>query len=400
MESGNDEKHVLKIFGLNKGFKDAIKAHVDMFPIFNWTIAFVHIHFDYKNFHPARLQVAHAVDFRTQCLHEIMGWTTFPHFKIDCDIYSNKPIRDCITQNTAKNSRAGNLQPTYGHVENRGQQDSQNACDIDNILRDKFEATSLTIEKTLRFKDKEEGDLLAEIFRNEATVHKLGARIKVLDEFFVRHDVELLEILHEERRDMDYAVDNQGKFLIRYPQQGEQRHTIKQRDLLRHSVDILNADGSDKDKEGWKSWKGDFQRTSLQNSVLHVKIYASKSNLYEKEIEEKHIERLDLKQKLAVAIEYRRSHSEANESRKQQIKEIVDNHSEGIQILGYVANDVLTPDLFNALMGDEAYIGDTAVCSKKVQMVYMRLAKEVNAAAAAAAASSNNGATSGSSTIP
>ncbi|KAF9206595.1 hypothetical protein BGZ59_011601, partial [Podila verticillata] len=62
-------------------------------------------------------------------------------------------------------------------------------------------------------------------------------------------------------------------------------------------------------------------------------------------------------------------------SRKQQIKEIVDKHSEGIQILEYVANDVLTPDLFNALMEDQAYIGNTAVCAKKVQAVYMSLMK-------------------------
>ncbi|KAG0081367.1 hypothetical protein BGZ92_000259 [Podila epicladia] len=90
--------------GLNStggdGLKDAIRGYVDMFPEFNGIFAFVHTHFDYKSFHPARAQVSHAIDLRTESLHEIMGRTTFPHFKIDRDVYNKKPIRDCITQNT------------------------------------------------------------------------------------------------------------------------------------------------------------------------------------------------------------------------------------------------------------------------------------------------------------
>ncbi|KAI9238973.1 MAG: hypothetical protein BYD32DRAFT_460212 [Podila humilis] len=195
----NDAKiiHLLLITISSEPFtQSAIKAYVDMFPDFNGIIAFVHTHFDYKNFHPARSQAAHAVDLRTQSLHTIMGRETFPHFKIDCDVYNKKPIRECITQNTIQKI-------------------------LELAIFNRPVDTLQTV--TLRSKDKEEGDLLTEILRNETTAHKLEAQIKVLDEFFVRHDVELLEILHEDRWDMDYAVDNQGKFSIRYPQQGVQR---------------------------------------------------------------------------------------------------------------------------------------------------------------------------------
>ncbi|KAF9322445.1 hypothetical protein BG006_002392, partial [Podila minutissima] len=250
--------------------------------------------------------------------------------------------------------------------------------DIDNILKDKFEATSATIEKTLRFKVPEEGDLLAEIFLNETKVHKLEARIKVLIEFFIRHNVTLLEVLHEERRD---DINGQEKNItIRYPQAGELGFTIKKRDLIRHNVQVLKEFGSEDDKERWTSWQGDFQRTLPQNSVLHVKIYTTKSNLHSEEIKVKQLELEKLKEELVEAKMLRDSHAAKNESKKQQIKEIVNNHSEGIQILGFVENEVLAPKVFNALMEAEAYIGDTAVCAKKVEKVYMELAKQESTA--------------------
>ncbi|KAG0023152.1 hypothetical protein BGZ82_010813 [Podila clonocystis] len=186
--AGDDESHVQKIFsGLNKaktihlllitissgpftqGLKDAIKAYVDMFPGFNGIIAFVHTHFDYKNFHPARLQVSNAIDLRTQSLHGIMGRKSFPHFKIDCDVYNKKPIRDCITQNTIQkilelatfNRPVDMLQTVINKT--------RKMRDIDNILRDKFEAT-------------------------------LQAMVKALNEFLIRHGVNATEVLPRDQR--------------------------------------------------------------------------------------------------------------------------------------------------------------------------------------------------------
>lgn len=392
---GNDEKHVQSIFrGLNKaniihlilvvigsgpfsqGLKDAIQAYVDMFPGFNGIFAFVHSHFDYKNFHPQRHVVSRAIDLRTESLHDIMGRKTFPHFKIDCDVYNKKPIRECITQNTIKKilELATFNQPIemLQTVVNK----THKMRDIDNILRDKFEATSATIEKTLRFKDAEEGELLAQIFRHETTVHKLEARIKVLNEFFVRHNVDLLDILHKERCDMDGKVNDQdNKIVIRYPWAGELGFTIEHRDLLRHNVEVIKELGSAADIKPWTSWKGEFTRTSSQNSVFHVKIYTTKSNLHQAEIAEKRKEHARLTLELEAAKRARVSHALRNERKKQQIKEIIANHSEGIQILGFVLNEVLSPEVFNALMEQEAYIGDNAVCAVKVQSVYMTLAK-------------------------
>ena len=399
---GDDEANIQKIFDalidaksihlilitvssgpFTHGLQDAIQAYLNMFPGFNGIIAFVHTHFDYKYRHPANPLVSNAIDRRTQSLHKIMRRTSFAHFKIDCDIYNKKAIRECITQNTIQKilALATLNQPIdmLHTVINK----TRKMRDIDNILRDKFEATSLTIEKTLRFNNKEEGDLLAQIYRNETTVHKLEAQIKVLDEFFARHDVELLEILHEERINMDYEVDDQGKSIsIRYPKTGESEFAIKRRDLLLHGVKLIDETPTDdmqqlwvdNSETPWGAWEGTFERTS-QQSVLHVKIYATKSSLNQDEINRKRAEYNQLKQDLVMAKMNRDSHAYENESKRQEIKTIVDRHSECIQVLGFVANHLLSAETFNALIAANAYIGNTAECAKKVEAVYMALAK-------------------------
>ncbi|KAF9297618.1 hypothetical protein BGZ74_009744, partial [Mortierella antarctica] len=174
----------------------------------------------------------------------------------------------------------------------------------------------------------------------------------------------------------DDIIGQEGNITIRYPQAGELGFTIKKRDLLYHNVQVLKEVGSEDDKERWTSWQGDFQRTSPQNSVLHVKIYTTKSNLHSEEIKVKQLELDKLTVELEETRKFRDSHALQKESKKQKIKEIVSNHREGIQILGFVANEVLAPNVFNALMEAEAYIGDTAVCAKKVEKVYMELAKQ------------------------
>ncbi|KAF9307198.1 hypothetical protein BG003_000776, partial [Podila horticola] len=61
-----------------------------------------------------------------------------------------------------------------------------------------------------------------------------------------------------------------------------------------------------------------------------------------------------------------------------QIRNVVDEHAEKVRVLGLLANDFLTPEVFKVLMDAEVYIGDTAQCLRKVQKVYMELVKNVN----------------------
>ncbi|KAG0345999.1 hypothetical protein BG004_002650 [Podila humilis] len=401
-KEGDDEKHVQKIFKklievktihlliitissgpFTQGLQDAIKNYVDMFPDFNGIIAFVHTHFDYKNFHPNREKHMEAINLRTEKLHDIMGRLTFPHFKIDCDVYNKKPIRQCITNNAIQkvlelatfNSPVDMLHTVVNKT--------RKMRDIDNILQDKFQATSRTIERTLRFKDRVEGAMLSEIYRRETDIHQLEAEISVSNEYLIRHDSDRPEVLHEERHDLDYQSQiEKTEKTVRFPPAGTLEYDISNRELLCHNV-IYDEEPSDAVQEDlvargapWRSYTVNFHRTSPQHSVFHTKIYTAKRNLHSKDIEAKRQELVKLEEDLELAKHHRDVFDMQNGGRKERIKAIVDSHREGIEILRFVSNKVLSPLVFEALMDANAYKGDPAQCSKNVEKVYMRLAKE------------------------
>ncbi|KAG0341340.1 hypothetical protein BG000_009479, partial [Podila horticola] len=394
--AGDDESHVQKIFhSLNEaktihllliaissgpftqGLKDAIKAYVDLFPGFDGIIAFVHTHFDYKNHHPACAWVSHAIDLRTESLRGIMGRTTFPHFKIDCDVYNKRPIRDCITLNTIQNIlelATFNLPVDMLHtVVNK----TRKMCDIDNYLRSEFQAATAYLEQTKWKEYPREGELLAELLRWESFIHDLDARIRALDEFFVRYNVALPEVLHEERRDMEHEVIDQGQIVtVCYQERGVLGIPISSRDMLCHEIQVVHEIGRGWDGGPWRSWQADFQpMSSPRQCFVHVKIYTTRCEKYREVIEEKLREYQKLLCRRHRAIRRRDKIAYHRESWPQQINNDIDNHAEKIRVLGFLANDFVMPEVFKALMDAKVYIGDTALCLKKVKEVYIELAK-------------------------
>ncbi|KAF9204834.1 hypothetical protein BGZ59_000828 [Podila verticillata] len=364
---GNDERP------FTQGLKNAIKTYVDIFPGFDGIIAFVNTRFDYKNFHPAYFQVSRAINLRTQSLREIMGRTTFPHFKIDCDIYNKKPIRECITLNTIQKilqlatfNRPVDMLHT---VVNK----TRKMHDVDNILRAEVKAVIDKFELDQHLEDRDEGELLAETLRCRSWIHGLDTRLKALDEFFVRRNVKLPEVLYEERLDMEYEAVGQAQNLtIRYQETGLDI-LIYSRDLLYHEIQVIKELGRGRCGAPWKFWQADFRPMSSFHWLFHVKIYTNRCEKYRAEIEEKRNEYWELQCKRHRAIRYReRVH---HERWSPEIEMIIDDHAKNVRVLGFLANDFLMPEVFKALMDAEVYIGDTAQCLKKARKVYMDLAK-------------------------
>ncbi|KAG0030391.1 hypothetical protein BGZ81_002729 [Podila clonocystis] len=395
---GNDEKHIRKVLEnlidlqsktkdktfhlvivtiasgpFTQGLEDAIRCYIEMFPDFNGIIAFVHTCFNYRNLHPACEQESHALKCRKASLHEIMGRTTFPHFKIDCDDHK-LPIRDCITQNTIRKilelavfNRPVDIRHT---VINK----TQKMRTIDNILQDKIEAVSRSVHKTLRYKDQDQADLLTETYNYETEIHRLTARIGELEEFVRRHDVNDPELLYEKRHDMDYEANSKGKNIsLHYPETGEQHIPIVYRDILSHRVDVMGEIGQKDIHEPWTSWQAEIQRTSPLPSIFHVKIYTTKAMKYHAQIQQAWADLGILQKNLEAAIQNRNNHAQQNEVLRAEIQGIDAVHNEGILILGLVANKFLEPETFMALLDAHAYDGEYAACVKKVQAVYMRL---------------------------
>ncbi|KAG0028726.1 hypothetical protein BGZ82_008275 [Podila clonocystis] len=390
---GDNEKHVHTIFhALNEvkaihlliitiasgpftqGLQDAIKHYADMFPDFSGIITFVHTRFDYKNSHPAFVQETRAIDLKAENLHRILGRTSFPHFKIDCNIHNKRPIRECITQNTIQEilelatfNRPVDMVQTVVHK-------TRKMCDIDQYLKCQFESAIAGIE-TRWLRHPSEGKVLAEIFRNETKIHELEARIKVLDEFFVHHNVAQPEVLFEARLDMVCgAVGKDQTITVRCQESGAPGISIE-RDLLCHKIQLVKEIGRRKDGESWESWSAYFRPTSSRHCVLHVKIYTTRREKYRTEIEEKLREYYELLCKLQEAIQRRQENARLHETWPQQIKDAVVDHAEKVRVLGILASEFLVPEVFNALMDAEVYIGNMSQCLGKVQEVCMDMVK-------------------------
>ncbi|KAG0084859.1 hypothetical protein BGZ93_007499 [Podila epicladia] len=386
--AGDDESHIQKIFhALNEaktihlllisissgpftpGLRDAIKAYADLFPGFDGIIAFVHTHFDYKNRHPACAQISHAIDMRTESLRGIMGRTSFPQFKIDCDVYSKRPIRECITLNTIRKildlatfNRPVDMLHT---VVNK----TRKMRDIDNFLRDKFQTAIANLKQKNCKEYPREGTRLADLLSCESYIHDLEWKIRALDEFFVRYDAALPEVLHEERRDMEYEVIGLDQIVtVCYQERGVLGIPISGRDLLCHEFQVVHEIGRGRDGGPWRSWQADFQpMSSPHHSLVHVKIYTTRCEKYRDVIEQKLREHRKLLFKRDKAIRCRDQIEHQRERWPQQIRNLVDEHAEKLQALGFLANEFLMPEVFKALMDAEAYIGDMTQCLKKVE---------------------------------
>ncbi|KAG0325355.1 hypothetical protein BG000_001839 [Podila horticola] len=200
--ASDDESHVHKIFcGLNRvttihlllitnssgpftqGLQDAIKTYANLLPCFNGTIA---IEFPSH----ARPKMSGA-DFKAECLHKIMGRTTLPHFKIDCNTNNKQSIRECITQNMIQ--RILDLARTCIHPVDVVQTVINKTCkirDIDSILRDRFETTLIPIgKKDCLVQKSGNGELIIEILCNEAEIHQPDARAKFKSTTLPQHSV-------------------------------------------------------------------------------------------------------------------------------------------------------------------------------------------------------------------
>lgn len=166
---------------------------------------------------------------------------------------------------------------------------------------------------------------------------------------------------------MDYEVAKEGRKLISYP---EQDFTIRYVSMLHHNVEVYNVARSE------RSWKANFRCTSDQHPVLHIKIYATKADIHQKEIKAMREEITRLDYELKIAKRDLLMQTEQTERIRQEIgKDILENHAKGLRILEFVANEVHCSDVFNELVDNKAYIGDAAVCARKVQGVYMKLGR-------------------------
>ncbi|KAI9238958.1 MAG: hypothetical protein BYD32DRAFT_412409 [Podila humilis] len=359
-----------------RGLNDAIKTYVDLISGFPGTIAFVNTHFDYKYFHPTRAQISHAIDHRTERLRRIIGETMIHSFKIDCNISSRRPIRNCITQNTILEILELATLSQPGHLPRSFLAKTRKMRDIDSILRPQFELALADFERTTLLQGPNERELLADVLLCNTRIHKLKTKIKALDEVFVRQEVPQLEIQYNERVDMQHMVIDQKRTVEICHQETLVQHVPIQRDQLHHQVQVAGECGRGGDGGPRSSWQIDSGLMPAFRCHIQVKIHTTMLNKCRADIEENRKQHWVLQRKMERAIRRRDKNAHHREKWSQGVMDAIDDHAEKLQVLEVLASEFLMPEVFKALINAEAYVGDTAQCIKKVQKVYAGLARK------------------------
>lgn len=84
---------------LTKELQEALKTYANMFPELRPVFAFVHTKVKYQDLHPDNKTSWSNMRERQQLLESLMGRSNLPHFLIDCDLETTRPIRMCLTNN-------------------------------------------------------------------------------------------------------------------------------------------------------------------------------------------------------------------------------------------------------------------------------------------------------------
>ncbi|KAF9111120.1 hypothetical protein BGX27_005379 [Mortierella sp. AM989] len=350
--------------------RKAIETYVKLFPEFNGIMAFLHTSIDYTELHPQKHLLRSHLDEKSKILSEIMGRSSFPHFLIDCDLDTRKPIQRCITQNTIRKilKLAQFNRPVS--IPRTTMTKTLVMSETDKLVIDKYQSFSKTVEETLRFKDKEQGDILAEIYRMETEIGIIESKMKAAEEFLLKHNVDDLDVLAEKRVDQDWEVKPTGTISqISIGVNQPLPANIDICDKLIHCVQLSNEHGG----EGSSFWVAKYTRTTWQNGVLHVKLYAKRSNKYSKEIERAIQHLKELTNARNSLVQQLTAFSKESTSQRKEIEELLIRDKRYRDLVRCVSQETLQPYVFLALSQNRSYEGTPKENMNKVADVYMGL---------------------------
>ncbi|KAF8948981.1 hypothetical protein BGZ52_006352, partial [Haplosporangium bisporale] len=395
-----DEDHVAKIFAalggktldlvlvtvsrsaFTQGLQQALRSYLDLFPQLGDIVAFVHTRVDYLELHPHMTSFQSYMKENMETLNALMGRKSFPHFWIDCDFETTKPIRKCITNNilrrilrlAVENMSVVMLQSQTLNKMNK----TPKMKKIDRIIKDQVQAVIQAIESTLEFKDKEEGVLLQGVYNHATTINELRAKINTLQDLQKSYQTDELGLLYEVRVDdiprpwakgtqctVDYAGEHKVDKVVMLRENFDFCGSDNQQSLESHlcpgtpteavmeffETTSLYPDG----QLSPEKWHGTFvKETQDFNGYCHVKLYAKKSNRFKAKIDELTREIADLEKQLQHWV---------NESDLQpedalsKIQSFVDDHNRHMEVIRLASADTLHYDLFVELVKARAFAG-------------------------------------------
>lgn len=345
-----------------QGLQQVLRSYMDLFPQLGDIMAFVHTRVDYLELHPDMTNFQSYMNEKVATLSAIMGRPSFPHFLIDCDFETTKPVRKCITNNTLRRIlRLAVENKPVVILHSKTLNKTPKMKEIDRIIKNQVQAVIQAIEKTLEFNDKDEGVLLQGVYIRATEINELQAKISILQDLQTSYQTDELVLLYEERlNDIQRPWDMGVYYETRYA--GE--HTIDDAVVWCENFAFYGLVG----KQLSGSWQGTFEKkTQDRNGYFHVKLYAKKSSRFKAEIDVIATEIADLEVQLQRKLEERALQPKEALSK---IQSFVDAHNRHMEVIRLASADTLHHDLFVALVMARAFAGPTNESSERVAAVY------------------------------
>ncbi|KAG0032577.1 hypothetical protein BGZ81_010627 [Podila clonocystis] len=384
--NGEDEVHINTIFQALKrldkihlvlvmvgpnpftlGFQSALKCYMNVFPEFQGVIAFVHTKVDYTNLHPQRRDFRHTFEEKKGLLHAIMGRSNCQHFLIDCDFESKKPIRTSITFNTVRRILALAPYNVPVNINKHSLRKTPKMMAMDRIIVNKYSAMIEAIVVTLSTKNDFQGSILRQVYELKTKLNTLRAEKKEGEDFITEYDTKDFVMIHECRFDEQWRLVH----VIR-PQHmslPRQEHKISKVALLKEATEVLAEKGG----EGHYVWEIEFQRQSFNDGVLHAKLYTTSADRYRFAISTRRTRGICLQREIPEAEEYLSKHNETHASQQQEIDQLVEQNKRYTEVLSLAKKDRLDPNVFQQLVEQKTYTGESAENAVRVENIYLQV---------------------------
>ncbi|KAF9901860.1 hypothetical protein EC991_005594, partial [Linnemannia zychae] len=339
-----------------QGLQQALRSYMDLFPQLGDIMAFVHTHVDYLELHPGMTNFQSNMDEKMAALNNIIG-RPFPHFWIDCDLETTKPIRKCITNNTLRRIlRLAVENRPVAMLHSKTLNKTPKMKGIDRIIKSQVQAVTQAIESTLEFSDKDEGVLLRGVYIRATEISELQARINILQDLQRSYQTDELGLLFEERfDDIRRPLDRGVHRTTRYA--GE--HTIDDVVVWCENFRFYGLDRMQLSE----SWHGIFEKNEQDsNGYYHIKLYAKKSNRFKTEIDAIVKEIAELEEMLQNKLD---ESAEQSKEALSKIQSFIDAHNQHMEVIRLASADTLHQDLFVELVEARAFAGPTNESSEK-----------------------------------
>ncbi|KAF9386082.1 hypothetical protein BGX21_000889 [Mortierella sp. AD011] len=383
---GGDEEHIASIYKVlrsagnihlvlvtignvpfSPGFKAATMCYFDMFPEFHGLVAFVHTHFDYKNFHPQQEDFAADFTKKKAVLNDMMRRNTCQHFEIDCDINSKRPIRIGITQNIIRRiiSLAPFNQPVA--MDKVLILKSPKMKVLDSIIADKYKAILDAQRATLDFKDGSQGDILRNLYEMETRLSSLRSEVRDLKEHIKEYNTSDLIMIYESTFDESWRffqinIDHSMDFPV-------QKHIIHKKSVLCENVEISKEQGG----EGHSYWNIVYRRHSYEDGTLHAKLYATRSSIYREQISDYESKLSYLRSILQGVEKELAQYSFKHQSEMTDIQKLVELNTLYTRLISRLLSERLSPEVFQRLVDAKAYASGG---SETVERMYLEVVRE------------------------